>query len=258
LVSRDRAHRYPWYDSWWLERYTRARSILAQLRPSALREFDELLAPLHTRPDFHTTLVPEVFPATTRAHIDATVGQLKPAELELHEARNFGRFVVHDHAVFTELHHAIVPMVEELTGEPVEPTYNFLSLYTQKGRCRVHLDAPSAKWTLDFCVAQSTAWPIYFSQVVPWPERELAEWQTDDWETAIKRTPGLSFTPFALEPGQAVLFSGSSQWHYRDPFPASSGFCHLLFFHFAPRGARDLLNAAQWAERFGVPELGGL
>ena len=58
-------------------------------------------------------------------------------------------------------------------------------------------------------------------------------------------------------PGEAVLFSDSSQWHYRDPIPeqGSKAFCHLLFFHFIPRGMRAYLDAAEWETLFAVPGL---
>ena len=60
-----------------------------------------------------------------------------------------------------------------------------------------------------------------------------------------------------MEPGQAILFSGSSQWHYRDAMPALStkSSCDLLFLHFIPRGTRELLNPLKWARLFDIPEL---
>jgi hypothetical protein len=193
--------------------------------------------------------------AAVLSDIESVVRTLKPTDLELHEARSFGRFVVHDHPFFTALQRQLLPVVEEAAGEPLDVQYNFLSLYTAKGVCRVHLDAPSAKWTLDLCLAQSAPWPIYFSQVVPWPKSEWVDPPAADWEEAIKQSRELRFSPVTLAPGQAVLFSGSSQWHYREPFPAAHGHCHLLFFHYAPRGTSALLDPRRWAERFGVPEL---
>jgi hypothetical protein len=59
----------------------------------------------------------------------------------------------------------LVARVSDLVGEEVEPSYNFLSLYTRMGIFEPHLDAPSAKWTLDICIDQSEPWPIYFSQI---------------------------------------------------------------------------------------------
>ena len=58
-------------------------------------------------------------------------------------------------------------LVSGLVGEAVEASYNFLSLYAGAASCAVHMDAPSAKWTLDICIDQSRLWTIEVSDVVP-------------------------------------------------------------------------------------------
>lgn len=246
---------YPWYDSVWLDRWTRAREIVRRVRPGSLGAFDAAFDVLRTRPDFETTLLPRPFDDGTMAEIRDLVRSLRPTELEMHEAARMGRFVVHDHPFATELAGRSAPMVAAVVGEPVEASYTFLSLYTARGVCGLHMDAPQAKWTLDLCVDQSVRWPIHFSRVVPWPD--LADPWGDDWEEAIKAAPEHRFTTHTLEPGQAIVFSGSSQWHYRDPIPAAHGldFCTLLFLHYVPAGAGPLLDPTRWAETFGIPEL---
>jgi hypothetical protein len=169
--------------------------------------------------------------------------------------KRFGRFVVHDHPFFTELQNRTIDFVSEAAGEPVEASYNFVSLYKKVGVGAVHMDAPQAKWTLDLCIEQSAQWPIHLSQVVPWPEGlTLAE---DDWEGAIKESPDYEFTSYNLEPGEALLFPGSSQWHYRDPLPldGKEHFCSLVFFHFVPKGMYETVRPKNWARLFEVPEL---
>lgn len=77
------------------------------------------------------------------------------------------------------------------------------------------------------------------------------------WEQAIKQSPALHFTPYTLRPGEAAVFSGSSQWHYRDAIPESGSrqFCDLLFFHFIPKGSAELVKPQNWARIFGIPGL---
>jgi hypothetical protein len=117
------------------------------------------------------------------------------------------------------------------------------------------MDAPTAKWTLDVCIEQSDIWPIHFSQIVPWPE-DFA-YKGEDWKAHVKRSPDLKFTPYCLRPNEAVLFSGSSQWHYRDSLKsvASAGFCNLLFLHYLPEGMREIVKPKNWPSIFGLPEL---
>ncbi len=254
---------YPWYDSSWLSKYSRAKSILQATRPDLLPEFVDDFRVFHTRPDFEVTLLEQPFDALTMEAIRGTVRSLRAPELELHETRDFGRFLVHDLPFFTKLQQQAIPLVSEAVGEPVEASYNFLSLYSSRGVCSVHLDAPCAKWTFDLCIDQNVAWPIYFSQVTAWPEsaqRNSADHEDKsppDWQETIRRSPSLRFTPCTLQPGQAAIFSGSSQWHYRDPMPRteSEPFCTLLFFHYIPAGTQELVLPKNWVRLFGVPEL---
>jgi hypothetical protein len=251
---------YPWYDSVWLSRYEEAKTIIRKVRPGALAAFIDAFRGLHTRPDFKVKFLERPFDDATLAQIRQVRESLQPTDLELHEAGRFGRFVVHDHPFFTELQQRTAQWISEIVGESVESHYNFLSLYTASGVCEVHMDAPEAKWTLDLCIDQAAPWPIHFSEVQPWPDSSAKEWKTEGWENNIKQSRSLKFTPYILQPGQAVIFSGSSQWHYRDPMPKAGGkqFCTLLFLHYIPKGAAELVKPKNWARLFGIPELGGL
>ena len=254
LLRPMESREFPWYDSQWLSAYANARRILREARPSMLQEFERAMDKFRTPADFQVRLFERVFDDAVMAQLGEVTHTLQPTQLELHEARSFKRFVVHDHPLFNELQQQVVERVSEAAGEPVEACYNFLSLYGPQGVCPPHMDAPLAKWTLDLCIAQSQPWPIHFSPIVPWPEPGDFG---DDWEEAIKRSFDGRARSVSLEPGQAVLFAGSSQWHYRDPMPGTAPrkFCDLLFFHFIPHGTRELVEPANWSRLFGVPEL---
>lgn len=246
---------FPWYDGYWLERFVLAQDYIRAHRPEVLPRFLESLSPLRTDPAFEAQSLESVLDATALAEVKDVIAKLKPTQLELHEIKTFGRWVVHDHPILSELQDRMTALAERVAGEPLEPSYNFLSMYTRMGRCPLHQDAPWAKWTLDICIDQSEPWPIHFGKVQPWPEHMAGAGA--DWETQVKEDPGNRFAAKVLLPGDAVLFSGSSQWHYRDPMPAGAqgGFCHLIFFHFIPRGMRGLLDAAGWEAAFDVPGL---
>ena len=256
-----RSRLYPWYDSVWLDEYSRAKNIIRKGKPQALAAFEDAMQVFRTRPDFRVRKFERVFDNDTLEKIRQVVRTLKPTDFEFHEAQHFKRFVVHDHPYFTELQQQLIPLVSEAVGEPVEPNYNFLSLYNAMGVCPVHMDSPEAKWTLDICLNQSEPWPIYFSQIQPWPETdpdsEPSAWLAGDWEQSIKQSPSANFEAHSMEPGQAILFAGSSQWHYRNAMPALStkSSCDLLFLHFIPRGTRELLSPLNWARLFDIPEL---
>ena len=247
-----RIAQYSWYDAWWLAAFAEARAVIAKASPAVLDDFLAALEPLRTSPGFEPVVVEELLRPPRLAEVKGQIRAPDLAALDadgLAEASRFGRYIIRNLPYFTALQKELTPLVSELAGEPVEPAYNFLSLYGAPGVCEPHIDAPCAKWTLDICLNQSGPWPIHFSQVVPWPEGD-----------APPDLSGLSFDSVILEPGQAVLFSGSGQWHYRDPMPAADGvrFCDLLFLHYVPAGMRELSRPQNWARLFGVPGLEGL
>jgi hypothetical protein len=245
--------RFPWYDSVWLSSYQQARAFLARHDREKLEEFERALSVFRTEPGFQTVRLSSVFDDQILERIRRTVAGYSVAQLELHELESFGRFVVHDDPFFLELQEGVADLVSGVVGEQVEACYNFLSLYQGDARCAVHMDAPSAKWTLDICVDQSRPWPIEVSDVVPWPET----WESPagDWEDEILQTT--TFTPYTMSAGEAIIFGGSSQWHYRDPMPqaTSDDFCTLLFFHYVPAGSAALSQPENWPDIFDVPEL---
>jgi len=252
-----RSRAFPWYDSVWLDEYAKAKAIIRKIKPGALAAFEAAFQVFQTQSDFQVKVIERVFDEKTLEEIRRVVKSLKPSDIEMHEAKSFKRFVVHDNPFFTELQKQIIPLVSAAAGEPVEVSYNFLSLYSAMGVCPVHMDSPEAKWTLDVCLDQSVTWPIYFSRPHAWSEIETQNWSDENWAENIKNSPTADFKSYILEPGQAILFSGSSQWHYRDPMPKSGGraSCDLLFFHFIPQGTSELVKPRNWAKMFGIPEL---
>lgn len=244
-----------WYDSVWLRVYYDAKEIVARIAPEKLEPFIRSFDILRTRPEFSTVRLPQVIDPALLSEIRDSV----PREMyEMHEIKNFGRFVVRDLSEFTSLQSRMTDQVSEWAGEAVEPSYNFMSLYTQRGVCELHLDSPSAKWTLDICIDQSESWPIHFSKVIAWPEERPH--LSDDWRAEICSDRDLMFESVVMAPGDAVLFSGSSQWHYREALPRGGGrnFCDLLFFHYIPKGASELICASNWAAMFDIPELANI
>lgn len=239
----------PWYDAHFLRFFETAKLYLAAVRPDALERFEAGFAPLRTPPDFAVREIEGIFTPAILDDVRHEVASLPAATLELHELATFGRHVVHDHPPFLALQKAMTAQVSALAGCDLEPGYNFLSLYGNAGRCRLHMDHPVSMYTLDICIDQDVEWPIWFSEVIDWPDRHaLAHF---DAERVRQSVP---LTPYVLRPNNAILFSGSGQWHYRDAMPAP-GFCNLLFFHYFPKGCLDLVESSNWPGLFDIPEL---
>jgi len=250
---------FPWYDSLWLSSYVIVKDFIQENYPQKLLEFVSAFEILRTNPAFEVKEINELFTEEQQIGIRNLIPALDKNSIKKHELFNFGRTVLQDHDYLTKLQHSITDKISELVGEQVEPCYNILSLYNNFAVLRPHMDAPFAKWTVDYCVEQSSDWPIYISNVRPWPE-EWNEKEGTDWVVDIKNDPDNLFTSFELRDGKAIIFGGSSQWHYRERIEQKQkiNFCHLVFFHFIPKGSASLTKPKKWAEIFGIPELADL
>lgn len=245
----------PWYDSQWLSCYHQAKHIVELYYPDRLKEFEQSFDILRTDLDFTARKTPSQLSKNQISEFRQLIKEIPSEQLERHELLNFGRFVVHNHPVFNQLQLELVDQISAFAGQAVEPSYNFLALYNNLGYCQPHMDAPNAKWTLDICLEQSQIWPIYFSQIQPWPEGfETGE---QPWQKSILDNPDNRFTEYSMVEGEALFFSGSSQWHYRPRIAqkARQNFCNLLFLHYIPKGTGELVNPNLWAELFSMPEL---
>lgn len=252
-VLRD-IRKVPWYDAHFLRRFAAARQYLEIVKPEASEQFSAEFARLQPPEDFSPIKLDQLFSDEIHQRIRDTVAAIPRGALKDYETSDFGRLIFHDQPYFLELQSELVPLVSKLVGHQVETGYNFLSLYGGSGKCDPHMDEPMSMYTLDFCIDQNVDWPINFSQIVDWPEMEgLADWHPRQ----LLQDPSMSFSAHDLNPGEALIFAGSSQWHYRDAIPAG-GYSNLLFLHYYPAGTHDLVNFEHWPRHFGIPELGPL
>jgi len=242
-----------WYDAHFLRLTEAAKIFLGQVRPDALGDFLDGLAPLRPPANFRELVVEDVFDAITREAVRevSRSASVQQSQLQREENLNFGRKVVWNQPFFVELQDKLLPRISDLVGRELKTSYSFLSLYGPEGRCEPHLDHPLAMFTFDYCIDQDEVWPIHVSRVVDWPDRDFAHSYDP---AALKADRSLDFATHLLEPGRALIFNGSSQWHYREP-KSSGQFCHLLFFHYYPADCETLVRPLQWAAHFGIPEL---
>lgn len=247
--------RFPWYDSIWLDAYVQARSILKD-SPADLEHFEQSLAPLQGPASFETKRLEKFLNDQRLSEARAVIRELPTDSLTNNEFFQFGRRIQRDHDYFSQLAEACVDIVSELAGEPLEPCYNFVSLYNNFGICEPHMDAPHSKWTLDICLEQSAPWPIQISEHVPWPVDQVF---SDNWKNEIINGQS-AFTAFTVNPGDALFFNGSNQWHYRERIPRSlkQNFCHLVFLHYIPVGFSELVQPLNWANALNLPRLSTL
>ncbi|MEL6368175.1 MAG: hypothetical protein AAFQ16_09490 [Pseudomonadota bacterium] len=240
-----------WYDAFFLKRYWVAIRVLEQVAPEKVAGFKSAFDTVRPVDGWRPKLMDELFDPATHQRIKDAVRAIPESRFKSYEKETFGRRILHHYPYFVELQAELLDRVSELAGRPLECGYNFLSLYGTGGKCRPHLDEPVSMYTLDFCIDQSDDWPLYFSEPIQWD----AIVPDNEWSpTQLLNDPKVQFSEYILRPNQALLFNGSSQWHYRNSI-TPGGYCHLLFFHYYPKGAAGLVHPEDWADHFDMPEL---
>jgi hypothetical protein len=128
----------------------------------------------------------------------------------------------HNETVSRYFHHQLAGFVSRVAGEPVKPTYAYVSAYKQGAVLRPHVDRKQCVFTLSLWIDYSTQ----SSSTEPWP----LWFQTNEGKVAVTQRSG-----------DAVLFRGCELPHWRDRPPAGSASTTLLF-HYVPRDFIGVLD----------------
>ncbi len=160
--------------------------------------------------------------------------------------KDFVRRYAHNVPYFVNIHRQLTEFASEQFGEPLKPSYVFLSLYEDGGICPLHIDRPQCYRTIDYLIQQDQAepWPIRIGEPMSDEQRQAldesgAGHPQTEGEIA-DRIAAETWTDALLEPNDAVLYSGTHQWHYRPE--RLRGRADLVFFHFVPANFDGPLN----------------
>jgi hypothetical protein len=101
----------------------------------------------------------------------------------------------------------LLPQVAEASGLRLYPTYSYFRVYKHGDVLAAHLDRPSCEVSVTISIGYEAdaVWPV-------WVERQ---------DTA---------TPIELEPGDGMLYRGTSVRHWRDAFSGAEA--TQLFLHY--------------------------
>jgi len=95
------------------KKYKLACRAIRSHHPGRLQEFKNAFNALRTRSDFKTLEYKSIFDESTLARIPEIINSIRPTEIELHELRDFRRFILHDHPYMTMLQHNLIDLVSE-------------------------------------------------------------------------------------------------------------------------------------------------
>ena len=136
----------------------------------------------------------------------------------------------------------LTPIVSQLTGRDLLPSFDYFRIYQQGDICRLHTDRPSSEHSLSMTLRYSDdqIWPL-----------DIARLPSDGPVSSLDEDFGAEdYDSLEMKPGDAVLYRGVERRHGRvTPNPNRTS-AHL-FLHYVERGGRfedHAFDAARLAE----------
>jgi hypothetical protein len=128
----------------------------------------------------------------------------------------------------------LTPMVSELTGRDLLPSFDYFRIYQKGDICRLHTDRPSSEHSLSMTLG--------YSDNQPWP-LDIARLPSDRPVDRLDEDFGEEpYHSIEMKPGDAVLYRGVERRHGRvTPNPNRSS-AHL-FLHWVERGGEHQAHA---------------
>ncbi|OEJ23075.1 hypothetical protein AR457_38485 [Streptomyces agglomeratus] len=136
------------------------------------------------------------------------------------DAQVRGRYGWHNESMSRFFHHQFRALVSRLAGQPVRPSYSYVSAYRGGAVLDRHVDREQCEYTVSLLLGESGpgiegGWPLLL----------------DTAEGSVS---------LVQRPGEAVLFRGTRVPHWRPPLPDGSTHTSLLF-HYVPADFRRTL-----------------
>lgn len=115
----------------------------------------------------------------------------------------------------------LTPIMEELTGADLLPSYDYFRIYQKDDICRVHSDRPSCEHSVSMTLAYSdgVTWPLEVGSIRVSEEDPYTETFGDEPFSAVE-----------MQPGDAVLYRGMNLRHGRTMPNPNRWSAHLFLF----------------------------
>jgi hypothetical protein len=119
----------------------------------------------------------------------------------------------------------LTPLMREITGRDLLPTYDYLRIYREGDICKVHYDRPSCEHSLSLT--------LDYSDGEPWP-LEVGKDRSEPSASVEEDFGAEEFTSLDMKVGDAVLYRGVNHRHGRIR-PNPNGWSVHLFLHWVDR-----------------------
>jgi len=140
---------------------------------------------------------------------------------ELGDAQVSNRYGQHNEVMARYFHHQFTAFLDRIAGEPIKPSYTYVSAYRAGAMLRAHVDRKQCEFTLSLVIDGEDA-----ECSSPWPL----------WLNASQGKVALT-----QRTGDGVLFRGCELPHWREP-SATPRDSTILLFHYVAQDFDEVLD----------------
>jgi hypothetical protein len=170
-----------------------------------------------------------IAPEIARAFLSALKSDLGPDALPVSKVKDFPNLLARPAFELYGYHYppmlfflwGLTPIVSELVGRNLLPTYDYFRIYREGDICRVHYDRPSCEHSLSLT--------LDYSDGVEWP-LDIGREQSQPSSRIEQDFGGEAFASIAMKVGDAVLYNGVHHRHGRTA-PNPNAWSAHLFLH---------------------------
>ena len=170
-----------------------------------------------------------VAPEIARAFLAALKNDLGPGALPVSQFRDFPNLLSRPAFEIYGYHYppmlfflwGLTPIMTEIVGRKLLPTYDYLRIYREGDVCRVHCDRPSCEHSLSLT--------LDYSDGVEWP-LDVGTEQSSPSSRVEEDFGSEAFASVAMKVGDAVLYQGVHHRHGRTQ-PNPNAWSAHLFLH---------------------------
>ena len=133
------------------------------------------------------------------------------------------RFKAHNEPMSRLLHYEMLPLIEDIVGKKLQPTYTYLSCYVDGSDLPAHTDRADCEYTVSFIInkPENKRWPIYFH----------TKKQPTKYQGRVNFTPSKDeCVECDCNPGGFMMFNGTDHIHFREKFDGE--FYHIVLLHY--------------------------
>jgi len=115
----------------------------------------------------------------------------------------------------------LTPIMSEITGADLLPSYDFFRIYQKDDICRVHADRPSCEHSVSLTLA--------YSDDLTWP-LEVGSTRVTTVDPCVENFGDEPYSSIEMQPGDAVLYRGIELRHGRTLPNPNRWSAHLFLF----------------------------